>query len=265
MQSLICILNCINFGNNKREGDLMEQNKIEKLKEILRSSDSIVFFGGAGVSTESGIPDFRSKDGLYKQKYKYDPEYMLSKDCLDKMPEEFWEFYRDKILIDHVYPNHAHKSLVKLERDGKLKAIVTQNIDNLHEMAGSEEVYHIHGTIMTNHCMECKKGYLLEDIKKSDGIPMCQCGGMVRPDVVLYGEKLPEEDWNKSLYVISQADTLIIAGTSLSVFPAANLIDYFYGPNLIVINKEGTNRDQWADLVIHGNVSDILQKAVLIQ
>lgn len=241
----------------------MEQEKIEKLKDILKSSENIVFFGGAGVSTESGIPDFRSKDGLYKQKYKYDPEYMLSKDCLDKMPEEFWKFYRDKILVNNVYPNNAHKSLVKLEQDGKLKAVVTQNIDNLHEMAGSESVYHIHGTIMTNHCMKCKKKYTLKEIKGMDGIPKCQCGGMIRPDVVLYGENLPEEEWNKSLYAISKAETLIIAGTSLSVIPAANLIDYFYGPNLIVINRESTSRDRWADLAIHGNVGDVLQKAVL--
>lgn len=239
------------------------KDKIEKLKEILQNSENIVFFGGAGVSTESGILDFRSKDGLYNQKYKYEPEYMMSKECLEKMPEEFWEFYRDKILIDNIYPDDAHKALVKLENDGRLSAVITQNIDNLHEMAGSKNVYHIHGTIMTNYCVNCKKEYSLEDIKETREIPICQCGGTIRPDIVLYGEKLPGKDWNHSLYVISKAETLIIAGTSLSVVPAAYLLDYFNGSNLIVINRESTIRDQWADLVVHGNVGDILQKAIL--
>lgn len=239
----------------------MDLTKIEKLRKLIQESQNIVFFGGAGVSTESGIPDFRSKDGLYNTKYKYDPEYMVSSECLAKMPEEFWEFYRDKILIDGVLPNAGHKALAKLEQEGKLKAIVTQNIDNLHEMAGSHNVFHLHGTIMTNHCMECKKEYSLEEILKTSGIPKCSCGSMIRPDVVLYGENLPQEAWDRSLAAVVRADTLIVAGTSLSVYPAATVLDYFYGKNLVVINHDMTPRDKWADLVIRDSVGEVLRLA----
>jgi len=242
----------------------MEEKQLEKLSKIIKETNNIVFFGGAGVSTESGIPDFRSKDGLYNQKYKYDPEYMLSKDCLEKKPDEFWKFYRDKILIEGILPNEAHKALAKLETEGKLKAIITQNIDNLHELAGSKNIHHIHGTIMTNHCMKCKKEYSLEEILKMDEIPICNCGGIIRPDVTLYGENLPQEAWDRSMAAITKADTLIIAGTSLSVYPAVMLVDYFYGDNLIIINRDTTDRDKWADVVIHDSIGKVLSKVVNI-
>lgn len=244
-----------------------DKEKVKELKNIIEKSNKIVFLGGAGVSTESGIPDFRSQDGLYNQKYDLSPEYMLSKDCFEEHPDKFYEFYREKILIDNVKPNAAHYALAKLEQEGKLKAIVTQNIDDLHEQAGSKCVYHIHGTIKTYHCPYCGKEYTLEEIKKMTTVPKCDCGigeaglkdsFVIKPDVTLYGEMLPAEAWNKSLYHISQADTLIIAGTSLQVYPASTLIDYFTGDNLVIINRDITPRDQWADLVIRGNVGEVL-------
>ena len=254
----------------------MNEN-IEKLREMIDRSNRIVFFGGAGVSTESGIPDFRSKDGLYNQKYKYDPEFMLSRKCLIKKPKLFWEFYRDKILIKGVEPNDAHKALAKLEQDGKLTAVVTQNIDNLHELAGSKTVYHIHGTITMNHCEQCKTRYTPEEVENAekdtqlhtsgvteiDGVPKCSCGGIIRPDVTLYGEKLPSEDWAKSCFAVKDADMLIVAGTSLSVYPAATILDYFSGEYLVVINRDPTDRDKWADLVIRDNVGEVLRDAIL--
>lgn len=241
---------------------------MEKLKDIIRNSREVVFFGGAGVSTESGIPDFRSKDGLYNQHdvqfEKYNPEYLLSKDCLYHNPKVFYEFYRQKMDIRSVKPNQAHIKLAKLEKQGKLKAIVTQNIDGLHQKAGSKIVYEIHGTTMRNYCVKCKEEYDTDFIFDSkDKIPVCpKCGRMVRPDVTLYGESLPDEAWNKSLEAIVNADTLIIAGTSLTVYPAATLIDYFTGNNLIVINRETTSRDNLADLVIHENVGEVLAAAI---
>lgn len=248
-----------------------------KLKKMIEESSRIVFFGGAGVSTESGIPDFRSKDGLYNQKYKYDPEYMLSRNCLMGQPKLFWEFYREKILIKGAKPNDAHKALAKLEQDGKLTAVVTQNIDNLHELAGSKTVYHIHGTITMNHCDQCKQKYTPEEVENAEkdtglhtkgiteiaGVPRCPCGGVIRPDVTLYGEKLPEKAWVKSCSTVKDADMLIVAGTSLSVYPAATILNYFSGEYLVVINRDPTDRDKWADLVIRDNIGKVLKEALL--
>lgn len=241
---------------------------IEKLREIIEHSNRIVFFGGAGVSTESGIPDFRSKDGLYNQHdvqfEEYEPEYLLSKECLYHSPKVFYEFYRQKMDTRNIKPNDAHISLAKLEAMGKLSAIVTQNIDGLHQKAGSKNVYEIHGTTMRNYCVKCKAEYDENYIFDSqDKIPVCKiCGRPVRPDVTLYGESLPAEAWNNSMAAILKADTLIIAGTSLSVYPATSLIDYFSGDNLIVINREITSRDKWADLVFHDSVGKILTETI---
>ena len=213
---------------------------IEELERIINESDNIVFFGGAGVSTESGIPDFRSQDGLYNQKYDYPPELILSDRFFYNNYDEFYRFYFDKMIYPDIKPNYTHEFLSKLESMGKLKAIVTQNIDNLHEQAGSKNIYHIHGTINTNHCVNCNKEYLLDDILKMDKV-ICTCGGMIKPDVVLYGEMLPEEAFNKSIEAISNADTLIVGGTSLTVYPAAGMINAFNGKNLIIINKDPVN------------------------
>jgi NAD-dependent deacetylase len=233
-------------------------NNIEKLKDIIQKDNNIVFFGGAGVSTESGIPDFRSVDGLYNQRYKYKPEYILSIDAFEKIPEIFWAFYRDKILLDGILPNKGHMALAKLEREGKLKCIITQNIDNLHEAAGSNKVFHLHGNVLMNHCPNCKKIYSLEDIKVMPVTPICECGTIIKPDITLYGEQLPQAAWNNSLQHIIKANTLIIAGTSLSVYPAATIIDYFSGDHLIIINRDSTSRDTYADVLIHGNFSEVL-------
>ncbi len=239
----------------------------EELKKLIDASENIVFFGGAGVSTESGIPDFRSQDGLYHQKYDYPPEEILSHTFFLRNPEGFYKFYRDKILVDGVQPNRAHKALAKLEELGKLKAIVTQNIDTLHQDAGSKVVYQIHGTIATNHCTRCNREYPLAYMKASDGVPKCEsCGGIVKPDVVLYEEGLPEYEWTQSVKAIENADLLIVGGTSLVVYPAANLVRYFrhYGDNKIVlINKGETSFDGAADLVIHDSIGEILGDAVL--
>lgn len=241
---------------------------IQKLMDIIDKSNRIVFFGGAGVSTESGIPDFRSKDGLYNQHdvqfEKYSPEYLLSKDCLYHNPKVFYEFYRQKMDTRNIEPNSAHKKLAELEQMRKLMAIVTQNIDGLHQKAGSKVVYEIHGTTMENYCVKCKERYDMNFIFDSkDAIPVCpKCGRPVRPDVTLYGEALPVEAMNQSLAAITKADTLIIAGTSLSVYPAASLIDFFSGDNLIVVNHDTTARDKWADLVIHDSIGKVLAEAV---
>ncbi|MBR6073567.1 MAG: NAD-dependent protein deacylase [Bacilli bacterium] len=213
---------------------------IEELERIINESDNIVFFGGAGVSTESGIPDFRSQDGLYNQKYDYPPELILSDRFFYYNYDEFYRFYFDKMIYPDIKPNYTHEFLSKLESMGKLKAIVTQNIDNLHEQAGSKNIYHIHGTINTNHCVNCNKEYSLDDILKMDKV-ICTCGGMIKPDVVLYGEMLPEEAFNKSIEAIGNADTLIVGGTSLTVYPAAGMINAFNGKNLIIINKDPVN------------------------
>lgn len=219
------------------------EEKIKRFLAFIEESDNIVFFGGAGVSTESGIPDFRSKDGLYNQHdiqfEKYSPEYLLSNDCLFQHPKVFFEFYRQKMDTRTIEPNITHKVLAKLEEAGKLKAVVTQNIDGLHQMAGSKAVYELHGTTQRNYCHICKKKYPADYLFTSkEPIPKCECGGMIRPDVTLYGEGLPETDVENAVYAISKADMLIIAGTSLQVYPAASFIRYFRGKHIVVINKE---------------------------
>ncbi|HIQ73233.1 MAG TPA: NAD-dependent protein deacylase [Candidatus Blautia intestinigallinarum] len=226
------------------------EKEIEKLQELIDSSNRIVFFGGAGVSTESGIPDFRSVDGLYNQQYDYPPETILSHSFFMRKPEEFYRFYRNKMLCDTARPNEAHKKLAQLEQAGKLKAVVTQNIDNLHQMAGSKKVLELHGSVYRNYCMRCGKFYDFDFMKNTEGVPHCTCGGMIKPDVVLYEEALDQDTISESVQMIAQADLLIIGGTSLVVYPAAGLIDYYRGKHLVVINKSATPRDREADLLI---------------
>ena len=234
------------------------EEKIEKLREIIAGSDNIVFFGGAGVSTESGVPDFRSEDGLYRQKYKYPPEFMLSHTCYARLPEEFFKYYRDKLLVPGIKPNKAHLKLAQWEKEGKLKAVITQNIDGLHQAAGSVNVLELHGSTLRNYCERCGKFYDAEYIMNSTGIPTCSCGGRIKPDVVLYEEGLDMQILDKSIRYISQADVLIVGGTSLVVYPAAGLIDYYRGNKLILINKSATSRDSQADLVISGSIGQVL-------
>ena len=236
------------------------EDKIIKLQEITDKHDNIVFFGGAGVSTESGIPDFRSQDGLYHQKYDYPPETILSHTFFMRRPEEFYKFYRDKMLCDTAKPNAAHLKLAELEKCGKLKAVITQNIDNLHQMAGSKKVLELHGSVYRNYCMKCGEFYDFSYIKNSTGVPRCECGGIVKPDVVLYEEGLDNQTLTDSVRAISQAQVLIIGGTSLAVYPAASLIDYFRGDCLIVINKAPTPRDRNADLLIKDPIGQIFSQ-----
>ena len=236
------------------------EDKIMKLQEIIDKHDNIVFFGGAGVSTESGIPDFRSQDGLYHQKYDYPPETILSHTFFMRRPEEFYKFYRDKMLCDTAKPNAAHLKLAELEKCGKLKAVITQNIDNLHQMAGSKKVLELHGSVYRNYCMKCGEFYDFSYIKNSTGVPRCECGGIVKPDVVLYEEGLDNQTLTDSVRAISQAQVLIIGGTSLAVYPAASLIDYFRGDCLIVINKAPTPRDRNADLLIKDPIGQIFSQ-----
>lgn len=234
--------------------------EVEELQKLIDNHDNIVFFGGAGVSTESGISDFRSQDGLYNQKYKYPPETILSNVFFKKYPEEFFKFYRDKMICDTAKPNAAHLKLAELEEAGMLKAIVTQNIDNLHQMAGSKNVIELHGSIYRNYCTKCGKEYGLDTVKKSDGIPRCECGGIIKPDVVLYGENLNNNMMVRAAKAIRKAQVLIIGGTSLSVWPAASLIDYFYGNHLVVINKTPSDRDTYADLVIREPIGEVFSQ-----
>ena len=236
------------------------EKEIEKLQELVDTSSNIVFFGGAGVSTESGIPDFRSVDGLYNQQYDYPPETILSHSFFMRNPEEFFRFYRNRMLCDTAKPNEAHKKLAQLERTGKLKAVVTQNIDNLHQMAGSKKVLELHGSVYRNYCMKCGKFYDFDFMKHSQGVPKCSCGGRVKPDVVLYEEALDQNTLSESVRVISQADLLIIGGTSLVVYPAASLIDYFRGDHLVVINKSATPRDRYADLLIQQPIGQVFSQ-----
>lgn len=232
---------------------------VGKLREIVEKSNYIVFFGGAGVSTESGIPDFRSTDGLYSMKYKNPPETIVSHSFFMNRTEEFYEFYKDKMMALSAKPNQAHYKLAEWEKEGKLKAVITQNIDGLHQMAGSKEVMELHGSIHRNYCERCHHFYDAAFVKDSDGIPRCtECGGRIKPDVVLYEEGLDSHILQKSISYISQADTLIIGGTSLVVYPAAGLIDYFRGNHLVVINKSPTSRDKQADLCINGSIGEIL-------
>lgn len=234
----------------------------ETLKQWLSESENIVFFGGAGVSTESKIPDFRSTDGLYNQQYAYPPETILSHTFYMRRTEEFYRFYRNKMLFPNAEPNRAHKALAKLEELGKLKAVVTQNIDGLHQKAGSKEVLELHGSVLRNHCTRCGKFYGLDAILNSTGVPKCTCGGTIKPDVVLYEEGLDSETIEKSVNYIANADVLIIGGTSLTVYPAAGLIDYYRGHKLILINKSVTPMDSRADLVISGPIGEVLGDAV---
>ena len=234
--------------------------KIAKLKEWIDGSDNIVFFGGAGVSTESGIPDFRSTDGLYHQEYRWPPEEILSHDFFERRPEEFFRFYRDKMLELDAKPNAAHKKLAELEAAGKLKAVITQNIDGLHQAAGSKRVLELHGSVHRNYCMKCGKFHSVYEIKESTGIPRCECGGIIKPDVVLYEEGLDNQTMEDAVSFIRQADVLIIGGTSLAVYPAAGLIDYYKGDKLILVNKSATPMDGRADLLVQGAIGEIFSQ-----
>lgn len=234
---------------------------VEKLQEIIDESRNIVFFGGAGVSTESGIPDFRSKDGLYNQKYKYPPEQIISHSFFVHNPEEFYIFYKDRMLISGAKPNAAHLKLAELEKAGKLSAVVTQNIDGLHQMAGSKKVYELHGSVLRNYCTRCHKFFDVDYIKEASGIPYCDvCGGIVKPDVVLYEESLDTDTIVGAVNAITNADTLIVAGTSLVVYPAAGFIDYFKGNHFVLINRDPTPADYKADLVIHDKVGEVFSQ-----
>ena len=228
------------------------------LREIIDKSNKIVFFGGAGVSTESGIPDFRSEDGLYRQKYDVPPETMLSSDYFYAHTADFYRFYRDKMLPLSAQPNAAHQRLAQWERAGKLLAVVTQNIDGLHQAAGSKTVYELHGSIHRNHCLTCGKSYSAEYIANSAGVPRCTCGGLIKPDVVLYGEPLDGTTVQGALEAIMAADTLIVAGTSLTVYPAAGFVDYFHGKSLVLINRDATPLDGKCSLVLHQKVGEVL-------
>ncbi len=235
---------------------------INKLCKMIADVDNIVVFTGAGVSTDSGLKDFRSSDGIYNIKLNYNksPEYMLSSDCFFDETDLFYKFYKRYMIYDNVNPNITHKYLKRLEDSGKLKAIVTQNIDGLHMLAGNKNVYEIHGSIYRNHCIKCNKQYDLNYIKNSDGIPKCECGGIIKPDVTLYGEMLPEDEYNNSIRAISKCDMLMVLGTSLTVYPASDLIRYFRGKYLVIINKGITNYDDMADLVIHDRLKNIFSK-----
>lgn len=237
-----------------------EEEKLEKLQRMIDKSGRIVFFGGAGVSTESGIPDFRSVDGLYHLRYKYPPEVMLSHSFYVSHTEEFFRFYRDKMLYLKAEPNAAHRKLAELERAGKLEAVVTQNIDGLHQKAGSRRVFELHGSVLRNVCERCGKTYGAEFIAQGEGIPTCTCGGVVKPDVVLYEESLDQGVLEGAVEAIRHADMLIIGGTSLVVYPAAGLVNYFRGERLAVINKSPTSQDENADLLIQGSIGETLAK-----
>ena len=230
-----------------------------ELKEIILKSNNIVFFGGAGVSTESGIPDFRSVDGLYNTKYKYPPETMISHSFFMNNTEEFYDFYINKMIFLNAKPNNAHKKLAELEKEGKLKAVITQNIDGLHQAAGSKNVLELHGSVHRNYCMKCKKFHDVNYVVKANGVPKCQCGGIVKPDVVLYEESLDSDIMEKAVQYIEKADVLIIGGTSLVVYPAAGLINYFKGSKLVLINKTSTPMDEKADLVICDSIGKVFE------
>lgn len=237
----------------------MSAGTIEDLQKIITESDNIVFFGGAGVSTESGIPDFRSVDGLYNQKYDYPPETILSHSFYINQTEEFYRFYHDKMLCLDAKPNPAHKKLAELEQAGKLKAVITQNIDGLHQMAGSKEVLELHGSVHRNYCRKCGKEFDAQYMKDHTGVPLCdKCGGDIKPDVVLYEEGLDTGTMQKAVRYIANADVLIIGGTSLAVYPAAGLIDYYRGNKLVLINKSATPMDSRADLLVQGSIGEIL-------
>ena len=242
-------------------------NEIEKLKQMISESGRIVFLGGAGVSTESGIPDFRSKNGIFNaiRDYGYPPETLLSRSFFDRNPEVFFKYYRGLLMSGDAKPNRAHLALAKLEADGKLTAVATQNIDGLHTMAGSRNVYELHGSIKRNYCMKCHKFYDDKFIAETEGVPHCSCGGIVKPDVVLYEEGLDYDTLNGAVTHIMRADMLIVGGTSLQVYPAAGLIDYYRGDRLVLINKSKTPYDRYADLVINDSIGKVLGEAVGIE
>lgn len=246
-----------NPNNTNREN-------IIKLRELINSSSNIVFFGGAGVSTESNIPDFRSNDGLYKSpnKYKYPPEYMLSRSFFMSHTKDFYDYYKSEMIYPKARPNDAHIALAKLEKERKLKAVITQNIDGLHQEAGSKEVLELHGSVHRNYCMDCNKSYPLDFIMESKDIPTCTCGGIVKPDVVLYEEGLDSYVLDRSVYYIKNADLLIVGGTSLTVYPAAGLLHYYNGNKLVLINKSATDYDRSAKLVISDSIGKVLKEAL---
>ncbi len=235
-------------------------NNIETFVKWISESDNIVFFGGAGVSTESGIPDFRSPDGLYNQKYKYPPETIISHSFYLRNPEEFYRFYKDKMIYPEAEPSITHKALAKLEEEGKLKGVITQNIDGLHQKAGSKNVIELHGSVLRNYCSRCHKFYGVDKILESDGIPRCDCGGLIKPDVVLYEEGLNEADIDNAVKLIKEADILIVGGTSLGVYPAAGLINYYTKDKLILVNKTATPYDQRADLLIRDELGKVFSR-----
>lgn len=240
---------------------MTEEEKVQQFLEMVEKSDNIVFFGGAGVSTESGIPDFRSVDGLYHQEYDYPPETILSHSFYRKNPGEFYRFYRNKMLCPDAEPNMAHKKLAELEQAGKIRAVVTQNIDGLHQKAGSKKVLELHGSVHRNYCESCHAFYDAEYILHSEGVPKCEvCGGDIKPDVVLYEEGLDNRTIQEAIYYISQADMLIIGGTSLVVYPAAGLVDYYEGNKLVLVNKAATAKDSSADLVLQVAIGELFAK-----
>ena len=234
--------------------------QILTLKNWVAESDNIVFFGGAGVSTESGIPDFRSVDGLYNQKWRYPPETILSRSFFESDPEEYYRFHREKLVIEGVRPNRAHLRLAQLEKEGKLRAVVTQNIDGLHQAAGSENVIELHGSILRAYCSRCRRPYPAERMNKGAGVPRCSCGGVIRPDIVLYEEPLDQDVMRAAIDYIRKAEVLIVGGTSLAVYPAAGLINYYRGNKLVLVNRSATPYDSYADLVIHANIGDVFSQ-----
>ena len=238
-------------------------DKIEQLQQMIAASDNIVFFGGAGVSTESGIPDFRSVDGLYHEQYKYPPETMLSHTFYRGHTAEFFDFYKKKMIFPAAKPNQAHLKLAELEKAGKLKVVVTQNIDGLHQLAGSKRVLELHGSVKRNYCEQCRKFYDDSFILGSAGIPACECGGTVKPDVVLYEEGLDRDTMQQAVMYISRADMLIVGGTSLVVYPAAGMVDYYRGSKLVLINRDSTGADYKANLLIQGNIGEVLGRITL--
>ena len=239
------------------------EGEMDLFKKWINESNNIVFFGGAGVSTESNIPDFRSTDGLYNQEYAYPPETILSHSFYKRKPEEFFRFYRNKMLFPNAQPNAAHKALARLEQQGKLKAVITQNIDGLHQKAGSKEVLELHGSVLRNYCERCGKFYNLDQIlAQKELVPKCDCGGTIKPDVVLYEESLNQRTLEKSVRYISEADLLIVGGTSLTVYPAAGLLDYYRGKKLVLINMAATAKDNIADLIIKRKIGEALSEAV---
>lgn len=239
-------------------------NKIETLAQMIKSSSNTVFFGGAGVSTESGLKDFRSKDGLYHEKYKYQPEEILSHHFFLENQEEFYKFYRDKLNSLNYQPNITHIVLAKLEQKGLLNTIITQNIDGFHQMAGSKNVIELHGSVLRNYCMKCNEFYDAKKVFSTQGIPKCSCGGIIKPDVVLYEESLNEEDLENAINKVKEAELLIIGGTSLNVYPAAGLINYFKGKHLVLINKEKTPYDTLCDLVIYDNIGKVMKELIQV-